>query len=312
MKKYHFLEKIGRGTHGTVYLLQSPDHEGFVVSKTVSEKNMKYALREINILSKLNNKRIVRLIENIKHENTFYLILEYANHGSLENIINYHKKNDVSLNLDTKYHKLIWDCLSQIIDGICYLHSKKIIHRDIKPSNILVNQYFIGKEEILEYKICDFSLSSPMIGTSNNIVGTPFYMAPEIINKDEYDGNVDVWSLGICLFEMVALKRPFNGKTRKELQINILNDEINHIPNIEDDNPLFDIIMKSLKKDPLLRSTAIEIRKIDKIKYCIAISEIKQREKKILQLEKKLKDYETGLIYLPSPEQSIKKNNQER
>ncbi|EJW02109.1 serine/threonine protein kinase [Edhazardia aedis USNM 41457] len=304
MEKYVFLEKIGRGTHGTVYLMQGEN--GNVVCKTITEKNTKYALREINILTKLNCRRIIKLIEHFKHENTFYLILEHANHNSLENVINYHKKNNISMNEDNFYTKIIWNMFAQIADAIYYLHSKKIIHRDIKPSNILINQYFTH-EEVLEFKLCDFSLSTPFNGVSTNLVGTPFYMAPEILKKEQYDGCVDIWSLGVVLFEMVALKRPFNGRTRKDLQSNVLKNTIEDLPNCED-SLLKNLILQCLQKDQKDRITSVELRKIDKIKYLLALAEIRTRDRRIIALENKLKENELSSSYLPSPNESTRKS----
>ncbi|KAM0674135.1 hypothetical protein GVAV_002208 [Gurleya vavrai] len=307
MEKYTFLEKIGRGTHGTVYLLQAKKE--LVVCKTITEKHAKYALREINILLKLNNKRIIKLVEHIKTEQTFYLILEHANHGTLETILNYHKKNEITLLQDSKYHRTIWQCISQIVDALCYLHSKKIIHRDIKPSNILTNHFFVGKEECLEFKLCDFSLSTTVNANTGNLVGTPFYMAPEIIRKINYDERVDVWSLGICLYEMITLKRPFNGKSRKELQNNIVKSNLPSVEIIDESNLLYEILMKCLNKDHESRVSVYDLRRIDRIKYCLALSEIKLRDRQIFLLENKIEKLEMGINYMPTPENTSKKSS---
>lgn len=301
MDKYTFLEKIGRGTHGTVYLLQSKTET--VVCKSIPEKNSKYALREISFLEKLNHKRIIALKDHILHDKSYYLILEHANHGTLENILNYHKKNNLPMNIDMSYQKLVYLFLAQLSDALFYLHSKKIIHRDIKPSNILVNQFFIGKEDCLEFKLCDFSLSTNVNMNTGNLVGTPYYMAPEIIKKEIYDERVDIWSLGVVLYEMVSLKRPFNAKTRKELQINILKGEYEKI---EGKTVLSEVVEKCLEMDFKKRINASEIRRIDRVRYNLALCEIKLRDKKIIELEDKIKALEGG--YFPTPDNSIKKS----
>ncbi|KAM0685463.1 hypothetical protein COBT_003327, partial [Conglomerata obtusa] len=242
-------------------------------------------------------------------DNTYYLILEHANNGTLENIINYHKKNNINLHQDNKYHRTIWQCISQISDALMYLHSKKIIHRDIKPSNILVNKFCIHSEECIEFKICDFSLSTTFTNNTNNLVGTPFYMAPEIINKEPYDEKVDIWSLGICLFEMVALTRPFNGKSRKELQNNIIKNPVPKIEILDENNLLYVILNKCLCKEKDLRANVMDIRRMDRIKYCLALTEIKNRDKRIFMLENKIHEMELGMTYLPTPGDLSKKSS---
>lgn len=306
MDKYTFLEKLGRGTHGTVYLLKH--NQSFVVCKSFNNKYHKYATREINILSKLNHKRIIKLIEATTLDNNTYLIMEHANNFCLEDVINKHKKSNIGLNLDMEYQKLVWSFIAQVSDAIFYLHTKNIIHRDIKPANILLNKTYINQDEFVnEFKICDFSLSTTKESNSCNVVGTPFYMAPEILRKETYDEKVDVWSFGVVLYEMAALKRPFNGKTRKDLQTSILETEISTIQNVEDESLLYDIIMDCLEKRKEDRVSMNEIRRMDRIRYNLAVHEIKMREKRIYLLEERLKEVENG-GYLRTPESSGKKN----
>lgn len=305
MDKYTFLEKIGRGTHGTVYLLKH--NQSFVVCKSFNTKYQKYANRETNILSKLNHKRVIKLIETTSLDNNTYLIMEYANHCSLEDVITKHKKSNIGINLDMEYQRLLWNFIAQVSDAIFYLHTKNIIHRDIKPANILLNKVYINKDEtVIEFKICDFSLSTFKDANSCNVVGTPFYMAPEVIKKETYDDKVDVWSFGVVLYEMAALKRPFNGKTRKDLQTSILETEISTIPNVEDECLLYDIIMDCLEKKRENRVTINEIRRMDRIRYNLAVHEIKIREKRIYTLEERLKEIENGNC-MRTPESSVKK-----
>lgn len=305
MDKYIFLEKIGRGTHGTVYLLQHK--QSFVVCKSFNNKSQKYANREINILSKLNHKRIIRMIETTTLDNNIYIVMEHANNDSLEAVIAKHKISKIGFNLDMEYQKLLWCFVAQVSDAIFYLHTKNIIHRDIKPANILLHKTLINKDECVnEFKLCDFSLSTHKDTNSCNVVGTPFYMAPEIIRKETYDEKVDVWSFGVVLYEMAALKRPFNGKTRKELQRDILETDITKIPNVEDECLLYDIILDCLEKNRADRIGINEIRRMDRIRYNLAVHEIKMRDKKIYLLEERLKDVE-GVCYPRTPESSGKK-----
>jgi serine/threonine protein kinase len=286
MENYRFIEKIGSGTHGTAYLLQSQNDNKYVVCKSVIQKHFKHAHKEISILSKLNHRKVVKMIDNIQVKESIYIILEYANYGTLETMISYFAKYKYKCNLT-----LMWSILSQITDALYYLHSKKIIHRDIKPSNILINKFSVKENEYLEFKICDFSLSTSYDKyiEDKGTVGTPFYMAPEIVSKSRYDATVDMWSLGVSLYEVLTLKKPFAGANRDELYSNILSKKI-AAEELSEDRSLTDIILQCLSKKD--RITSKNLCKNEKIRLNLTMLELKYRESKIEKLELKIKELE--------------------
>lgn len=99
-----------------------------------------------------------------------------------------------------------------------YLHQNRILHRDLKPQNILLNEGVI--------KICDFGFAKKMSASTNflrSIKGTPLYIAPEILQSKPYTFKVDVWSLGIILYELAYGKTPFHAHTIQQLQPKILH-----------------------------------------------------------------------------------------
>ena len=107
----------------------------------------------------------------------------------------------------------------QILDAMFYLHQNRIIHRDLKPQNILLNLGVI--------KICDFGFAKKMSASTNflrSIKGTPLYIAPEILQSKPYTHKVDVWSLGIILYELAYGKTPFHAHTIQQLQPKILHE----------------------------------------------------------------------------------------
>lgn len=246
MDNYKIVEKIGKGTHGTVYLLKSTDR--LFVCKIVPVKYKNHAVREISILSKVSHRRVVSFVENFQIKDNFHIILEYVNYGSVESMILFFKESRSQPSL-----QLCWSLLSQMADVLYYLHCKRIIHRDVKPSNILISRFYSRGRECLEFKLCDFSLSTIFSDRNNNtvndmindrsiinninnntvndvvndgnIVGTPFYMAPEIVNRENYDNTIDIWGLGCCVFELMFLKKAFTGKDRKELFYSIKYDD---------------------------------------------------------------------------------------
>lgn len=289
MENYKFIEKLGRGTHGTVYLLKSYDEDKYVVCKSVMEKYCIHAQKEINILSKFNHRRIVRLFDSVYVNTSIFIILEYANYGTLEKMIQYFTRNNVRPSTS-----LAWSAISQISDALYYLHSKKIIHRDIKPANILINKFWVRDSEYLEFKLCDFSLSTSMEEYGKAIddgatIGTPFYMAPEIVSKQKYGPSIDVWGLGVVLYEILNLRKPFTGANRKELYDAILTKNVSR-EEICEDNALSELVYTCLaKKD---RVGAKCIAKSEKVRLNLTMLELKYRESRIELLENKIKEFE--------------------
>jgi serine/threonine protein kinase len=286
MEKYKFVEKIGTGSHGTVYLLEAmdPGKTRKVVCKSVLGKFKKQAEREVRLLSSLSHKRIIGIAEAVLDRASTFIILEYANYGNLESAIRYLAQNGRRA---TNY--LIWSVLAQISDALLYLHNSRIIHRDIKPSNILINRFFVGSEEILEFKVCDFSLAR-RIGeredkVMGHVVGTPFYMAPEMVSKREYNTSIDVWGLGVSLYELAVLKRPFAGESRKELYDAIRFDEIDPEA-VCSDRALSELICRCMSREN--RISIQSISRIDKIRLHLAFIELKLRELRIQELERQV------------------------
>jgi serine/threonine protein kinase len=298
MEKYKFLEKLGRGSHGTVYLLEDLTNKtSKVVCKSVVEKHLRHAQKEVLILSKLCHKRIIKLEEFIQAKGSSFIILEYANRGTLDTVISFfiHKNRKAT-------DFLLWSIFSQIAEGLEYLHSKNIIHRDIKPSNILINSiHSSDNEEVLEFKICDFSLSYQLSDEDeyieSSIVGTPFYMAPEIVSKTKYNNTVDIWGLGVTMYEVSCLSKPFKGENRTDLYKQIKKTNVKK--GFIHDKILEDLVLKCLSRTN--RPTAFQITNNTYVKLHLAMLDIKIKDIKIDELENKLKNLEDKLNWPPTP-----------
>ena len=135
--------------------------------------------------------------------------------------------------------------MKDVISAVYYLHhmNPKIIHRDIKPENVLLDQ---GKRA----KLTDFGWSNYMeVGTKRTTVcGTPIYLAPEIINNRGHDERVDIWCIGVLLFELIVGRPPFSGETEQQVKYNIMKMKINWPNNIDRDAA--DLISKILRGNP--------------------------------------------------------------
>ena len=214
------LEKIkvlGKGAFGVVYLVKNNETDILYALKKTNLNNFDSYINEINILKKFDHINIVKFHENYKKNNYYNILLEYIDGGTLESKINLKIKHYKKFNNDE-----IKKYITQLSDGLKYIHSFKIIHRDVKPSNLLLT-----KQNIL--KISDFGVSREY-NTMENIktfIGTPYYLAPEMVCGYKYNNKVDYWALGCILYELVSLKRPFDGKSIYSLVNKISNGRYN-------------------------------------------------------------------------------------
>lgn len=196
-------KELGRGSYGRVNLVREKGTGALFAMKEMSKaffkdhdciENLK---REIKIHKKLNHPHITKLLHYFEDSHNVYLILQYAENGSLFRYLRRRKR----FSEKEAFVYFFQTCL-----GIDYLHKKSIIHRDLKPENLLLDE----KGNI---KVCDFGWSAENIGGSRiTFCGTLEYMAPEIMNHRPYTEQVDIWALGILLFELLHGRSPFDGK----------------------------------------------------------------------------------------------------
>jgi len=205
--KYILTEVIGKGSFSLVYKANHVETNEIFAIKVVSTKNLSTKIidsleNEIKIMLKINHDNIVKLHETIKTKNHICLIMDYC----YEDLNKYMKRNG---RLSEKQTKIF---ITQISSGLYFLNKLNLIHRDLKPHNILISDSGI-------IKIADFGFvkeydSSNMLDT---LCGSPIYMAPEILQHKKYDAKVDLWSLGIILYEMLTCELPFKASNHIEL-----------------------------------------------------------------------------------------------
>ena len=211
------------------------------------DETLKLFLNEANMHKKLEHPNILKFLNAEIHDSKFYMILEYCKYGSLHDLIK--KQNSVTFSKIKFFFKKI--CL-----GLEYLHSKKIIHRDLKLENILLSK---NKEP----KISDFGWASSLkkINKRTTFCGTYEYMAPEVFESEKYDFSVDIWSLGILLYEMYHKKTPFYGSTAFIIYKNIISGNLNFREDIDQNTK--DLILGILKVKPENRLNLKEILEHD-------------------------------------------------
>lgn len=167
---------------------------------------------EIFIHGQLKHERIIEFIESFEDEKYVYMIQFLCINGSLYDLQKHRKI--VSPN-ECRYF------ISQILEGVKYIHAKEIIHRDLKSENIMFN-------ERMQLKIGDFGLSVHKNDTrlqSTSICGTKFYIAPEVVNHEGFVQRSDIWAIGVITYELLFGSTPFDGDNTYQIYRRIMQAE---------------------------------------------------------------------------------------
>lgn len=237
-------ELLGEGTSSVIYksIYNTPPRSKSKIPKIVAlkltnDREIKLAKAENEVYSKIKHKYILEYYGTFTHGCTIYLVLEYIDG---ENMFEYLSKNGTfDENLLTKYMKML-------LDVLVYLHKINIIHCDIKPENILLTHNDI--------RLCDFGFAIQTENKQTNSKGTPLYVAPEIISQKLYDNKVDMWAIGVLIFECLVGKTPYTATTPDDLYQKLLNDPVEYPESISNQ---YKILLQSLlEKDPNKRFTA--------------------------------------------------------
>lgn len=252
---YTALNFLGSGGFGEAYLVRSNKTLKNYVMKSINfelltEENRKYTINEAFLLKKIDHPNIIKfkeVFEVQKPYNQFNIIMEYAEKGDLNKFL--------QINIEKKIffpEQLLLDWLCQICTALKYLHYKKIIHRDIKPANIFMNS-------LNQIKLGDFGISKNLktYGFASSFVGSTYYMAPEIVDGENYSFEADIWALGVTFYELMNLKKPFRANY-PAIYLEIKTKEVEEINNIYS-KEFKDLIYQMLNKEPNKRPKADDI-----------------------------------------------------
>jgi len=252
LKEYNFSDKLGSGTYGAVYkACRKSGTRQVVAIKCVQKSNLSKLetdsiVAEISILKKLKHDFIVEMINFNWDSSYIYIIMEYCGAGDLSKYIKKHGKLS---------EKICQRFLQQLGSALKFLRSENISHMDLKPQNILIT---VNHPKISGHvlKLADFGFAQTF--SSNEIKhamrGSPLYMAPEMFLGRPYDAKVDLWSVGVILYECLFGKAPYKSESLEELVDKIKSEQPIVIPKghkITD--TCRDLLARCLERDPQRR-----------------------------------------------------------
>ncbi|EMD62627.1 hypothetical protein GGP41_003452 [Bipolaris sorokiniana] len=250
LKDYQLGDCLGKGAFGSVYRALNWGTGETVAIKQVRLENLgaadlKNMEMEIDLLKNLNHPNIVKYHGFVRSSESLYIILEYCENGSLHSICK---------NFGKFPENLVALYMSQVLHGLLYLHEQGVIHRDIKGANILTT-----KEGLV--KLADFGVATKQSGLDqSSVVGTPYWMAPEVIELSGATTSSDIWSLGCTVIELIEGKPPYHKLQPMQALFRIVNDEHPPIPGSA--SPLLrEFLMECFQKNPTLRISAKRLLK---------------------------------------------------
>jgi NIMA (never in mitosis gene a)-related kinase len=217
----------------------------------------KKAVDEVTLLSSLHHANIVAYKESFQERNSLYIVMEYVDGGDLEKKITQHGMSHFPQN------EILFTFV-QVLLPLAYLHERHILHRDLKPSNIFLTAHGVAK-------LGDFGVAKSLRGTADlarTIIGTPYYLAPEIWNSSPYNTAADMYSLGAVLYEMCALRKPYEGETSIELFTAVTRGAHNPIPDSYSPE-LRQLVEGMLSHDARYRPTAEQIKRLPIIQAAV-------------------------------------------
>ena len=257
MEDYEKTERIGQGNQGIVWkCIRKSDRKIFAIKEIpYQEEKLQQCINEIKTLSQFRSKFIVKYVEHfidcVYEKKYLNIVMEFCESGDLSTYIDKMKKNNTHIE-----EKKIWRFLVKISCGLNECHSKNIIHRDIKPENIFL---FSGDN----FKLGDFGFAREIKDQdASTLVGTPYNIAPEVVERKNYNEKCDIWGLGCTVYEMATFHPPFESKEGIfDLLHKIQNDDIKRNDFPYSDN-LFNLVKSMLEKEPSKRPSIKEILEI--------------------------------------------------
>ncbi|XP_030956874.1 serine/threonine-protein kinase dst1-like [Quercus lobata] len=259
--KYELLNELGKGSYGAVYKARDLRTSELVAIKVISlsegEEGYEEICGEIEMLQQCSHPNVVRYLGSYQGEDCLWIVMEYCGGGSVADLMNVTEE-------PLEEFQIAFIC-RETLKGLAYLHSIFKVHRDIKGGNILLTEQG-------DVKLGDFGVAAQLTRTMskrNTFIGTPHWMAPEVIQESRYDGKVDVWALGVSAIEMAEGLPPRSAVHPMRVLFMISSEPAPMLEDKEKWSLLFhDFVAKCLTKEPRQRPTASEMLKHKFIEKC--------------------------------------------
>jgi serine/threonine protein kinase len=256
LQDFNLIQELGSGSFGKVFEVIYTESQKKYALKALSKNQLErlkiwdQLINEIKILAKCDHENIIKLYSVFEDSSRIYLLLEYANGNSLFDKLKT-KKNFTE--------EETAQCTSGVLRALHYLHSMNppILHRDIKPENILLHEGTI--------KIADFGWSNLEDDFRNTYCGTPDYLSPEMIKGTGHNDKLDIWTVGILMYELLHGTPPFRPKKnikdkrqfQRNIELNVLNGKVEFKSNLSED--VKNVILAMIQGDSQLRPSASKI-----------------------------------------------------
>ena len=257
IKEYIIKQTLGKGSYGIVYKVQKKYTNEIYVIKQIalrglSQKEIDEVRQEAKILSSINSDFVVKYYDSFEENDNINIVMEYCDEGDLNDFIIKKKESQTLIEED-----LIWNLFIKITIGLAHIHQMKILHRDLKTMNIFLKNGF-------QVKIGDLGVAKILLKNSfaKTLIGTPYYLSPEICQEKPYNDKSDVWALGCILYELCTFKHPFDAKSQGALILKIMNNTPENINNTYSKD-LCNLIHLLLEKESEKRPSCKDILNLD-------------------------------------------------
>ncbi|CAD8150243.1 unnamed protein product [Paramecium octaurelia] len=251
LNEFEILNKLGEGSFGQVYKVRrKADKQTYVMKQiNISKMNARMkneALNEASILAKLDSSYIVKYYESFIDKQLLCIVMEFCEGGDLHKLLKMQMGRPLPENQ-------VWRFLIQITLGLAFLHKNKVLHRDIKSMNI-----FLSKDQV---RIGDLGVAK-LLNDQNNfartMVGTPYYLSPEMCEEKPYNEKSDIWALGCVIYELCTFKHPFEANSQGALVLKIIRGRYEPIGQMYS-SALGQLIDQCLQKDYRQRPDAFQL-----------------------------------------------------